>query len=1235
MPPKRDLVIHDAPLASETVTNVVHVESSTNKTSKEISKTLRRDAPIIEVWTPDFEDESEHESVSNQKEPSFVQTFEQVKTPRPSVTTVKDPKQARNLRIDNQKSRSQGQSNMRVNHHNSARMNHPHSNRHVVPTTALTRSRLVPFNVVRPVTTDVPKSTVKSPRPVKHVANKAYTPIRRHIHLRPAHRNSNFNQKVTTVKVKKVNVVKGNPQQVLKDKGVIDSGCSRYMTGNISYLLNFEEINGGYVAFCGNPKGGKITSKDTECVVLSFDFKLPDENHVLLRVLIENNMYNVDLKNVVPSGDLNCLFAKDTLDESNLWHRRLGYINFKTINKLVKDPLGKFDGKADEGFFIGYSVNSKAFRVFKSRTRIVLETLHINFLENQPNVTRSGPKWLFDIDTLTQSMNYQPVVAGNQPNHSVDVDASFDVKENENEVHVSPSSSDKPKIHDEKAKRKAKGKNMPALEDIVYLDDEEDVAPQTRSMERMVKEQGGLNQIYDEDFHTYLHKGKRAIGSKWVFRNKKDEREIVIRNKARLVAQGHTKEEGIDYEEVFAPVARIEAIWLFLAYASFMGFKVYQMDVKSAFLYGTIKEKVYVCQPLGIEERDYLDKVYNVVKALYGLHQAPRAWYETLANYLLENDGKSASTPIDTEKPLLKDLDGDDVDVHIYRSMIGSLMYLTSSRLDIMFVVCACARLQVTPKASHLHAVKRIFRYLKGKPHLGLWYPKDSPFNLVAYSDSDYAGSSLDRKSTTEGCQFLCCRLISWQCKKHTVVATSSAEAKHVAATSYCAQVLWIQNQLLDYGHFNTAVSYKLMLFGLTKDVVHLMLLDDADGVECLPTEEIFAELTRMGYEKPPLKLTFYKAFFSAQWKFLIHILVQCMSAKKTAWNQFSCSMASAVICLAIGRKFNVSKYILDSMVRNVDSSSKFLMYLRFLQVLINNQVDDVSSHTTKYTSPTLTQKVFANMRRIAQPAPPSSPPQEQPTTTSTSDMTLLNTLLETCTTLSHEVAALEQDKVAQALEIIKLKQRVKRLEKKMSSKSFSFKRLKKVDADEDITLVDMETEVKLDVELQGRVERKDDDNDAAKEVNAAEPTVFDDEEVTMTMAQTLIKMKAEKPRFLDEQMAKRLHDEEVKQAAAREKQEQDDFKRAQELQQLYQSLKRKPISVAQARKNMIVYLKNMAGYKIEHFKGMIYDQVRPIFKREYNKVQTFLKPDKDEEPAKKRVTKETLLQESFKKLRA
>ncbi|GJU17132.1 putative ribonuclease H-like domain-containing protein [Tanacetum coccineum] len=343
-----------------------------------------------------------------------------------------------------------------------------------------------------------------------------------------------------------------------------------------------------------------------------------------------------------------------------------------------------------------------------------------------------------------------------------------------------------------------------------------------------------------------LPKGKRAIGTKWVYRNKKDERGIVVRNKSRLVAQGYTQEEGIDYNEVFAHVARIEAIGLFLAYASFMGLIVYQMDVKSAFLYGTIEEEVYVCQPPSFEDPQFPDKVYKVEKALYGLHQAPRAWYETLSTYLLENgyrrgtidktlfikkdrgfqvqqkeDGifisqdkyvadilkkfdfttiKAASTPIETNKALNKDEEAEDVDVHLYRSMIGSLMYLTASRPDIMFVVCACARFQVTPKVSHLYAVKRIFRYLKGQPKLGLWYPMDSPFDLEAFCDSDYAEASLDKKSTTGGCQFLSKRLISWQCKKQTIVANSTTEAEYVAAANYCGQVLWIQNQMLDYG---------------------------------------------------------------------------------------------------------------------------------------------------------------------------------------------------------------------------------------------------------------------------------------------------------------------------------------------------------------------------------------------------------------------------------------------------
>nr|GFA24664.1 ribonuclease H-like domain-containing protein [Tanacetum cinerariifolium] len=555
-----------------------------------------------------------------------------------------------------------------VNHHHSARNSHPHSNRNVIPTTVLTRSGIVSLNAARPVSTAVPQTTMKSPRPVKHVVNKAHSPIRRPINYRPALKNSNFYKK-------------GSPQQALKDKSVIDNGCSRHMTGNISYLSDIKETNEGYVAFGGNPKGGDLTSLYANATL--------DESNIWHRrmkgIKREFSVARTPQQNGVTERKNRTLIeaARTMLADSLLpilFRLRqtpsIGFIrpfvcSVTILNTL--DPLGKFDGKADEEFLVGYSVNSKAFRVFNSRTRIVQETLHINFLENQPNVAGSGPKWLFDIDTLTQSMNYQPVVTGNQPNHSAgikenfdaDVDAAFDVKENENEVHVSPSSSDKPKKHGKKAKRKAKGKSpidlstgvrdlsdefedflltaltgpsnnavspnfeiggkflfvdpsqypddpdMPALEDIVYSDNEKDVGAEAdfSNLETNIYVSPILTtRVYKDHLVTQilgeltsapqtrnLPKGKRAIGSKWVFRNKKYERGIVIRNKARLVAQGHTQEEGIDYEEVFALLARIEAIRLFLAYASFKGFMVYQMDVKSVFLYGTIEEEVYVC----------------------------------------------------------------------------------------------------------------------------------------------------------------------------------------------------------------------------------------------------------------------------------------------------------------------------------------------------------------------------------------------------------------------------------------------------------------------------------------------------------------------------------------------------------------------------------------------------------------------------------------------------------------
>nr|GFA50007.1 retrovirus-related Pol polyprotein from transposon TNT 1-94 [Tanacetum cinerariifolium] len=429
------------------------------------------------------------------------------------------------------------------------------------------------------------------------------------------------------------------------------------------------------------------------------------------------------------------------------------------------DPLGKFQGKVDEGFLVGYSVCSKTFIVFNSRTRMVQETLHVNFMENKPNVAGSSPAWLFDIDSLTRTMNYHPVIAENQTNSHAgfqdikkageegthtyvlfpmlsdgltnsqnnNKDALVDGKEHDDDIQksVSPdihssSSGAQTRKQGDKTKNKDKGKS-PVVTITGFRDLNAEFEECTNNSSNGVN---AASSSVSTAGHNFINSTNDFSDPSWIEAMQEELLQFKMQKVWILVdlpygkrATGHTQKEGIDYEEVFALVARIEAIRLFLAYASFMGFLVYQMDVKSAFLYGTIEEEVYVCQPPGFEDPENPDKVYKVVKALYGLHQAPRAWSSGKAKkdgifisqdkYVAEilkkfglSKGKSASTLIDAEKPLLKDTNGEDVDVHTYRSMIGSLMYLTSLRPDIMFAVCACARFQVTPKVSHLNAVK-------------------------------------------------------------------------------------------------------------------------------------------------------------------------------------------------------------------------------------------------------------------------------------------------------------------------------------------------------------------------------------------------------------------------------------------------------------------------------------------------------------------------------------------------
>nr|GEU55932.1 ribonuclease H-like domain, reverse transcriptase, RNA-dependent DNA polymerase [Tanacetum cinerariifolium] len=535
---------------------------------------------------------------------------------------------------------------------------------------------------------------------------------------------------------RKNKVLEGNPQLELQEKGVIDSGCSRHMTRNISYLSEYEEIDGGYVAFGGDPKGGKITGKgkiSTGCGP-NWLFNIDAlTKSMKCKPIVAGNQSNSSVGkarvDTVPDKDLHTATIMDS---------RSIILFYEAL--ITKEP--RVNQEKD-------SVNST------NRVNAVSST--VNAASNEVNVVESNEN----------------------------VSAEADMTNLDTNILVSPISTTR--IHKDHL-----------VEQIIR---DLHSAPQTRRMTKSVTHHdlSWIKAMRDELLQFKLQQvwtlvdlpyDKRAIGTKWIYRNKKDERGIVVRNKARLVTHGYTQEEGIDYDEVFAPVAKIEAIRLFLAYASFKDFVVYQMDVKSAFLYGKIKEEVYVCQPPGFEDPKFPDRVLSQDK-----------YVDEILTKFIFSTVKTTSTPMETLKPLMKDENAKDIDVHLYRSMIGSLMYLTSSRPDIMFVVCTCARFQVRPKVLHLHAVKRIFRYLKGQPKLGLWYPKDSLFDLEAYTDSDYVGASLDRKYTIGGCQFRRSRLISWQCKKQTVVANSTTETEYVAAANCCGQVLWIQNQMLDYGY--------------------------------------------------------------------------------------------------------------------------------------------------------------------------------------------------------------------------------------------------------------------------------------------------------------------------------------------------------------------------------------------------------------------------------------------------
>ncbi|GKB16743.1 retrovirus-related pol polyprotein from transposon TNT 1-94, partial [Tanacetum coccineum] len=645
----------------------------------------------------------------------------------------------------------------RVNHQNFAKKTHPCAKKNMVQRAVLMKSGLVSVNTAHS------KTTVNAAKPMLYLSKTAHLTVKRPIHKNTTFKNNNIDQRVNTIRDTNfntarpkavVNVVKGNNFNAVKASACwvwkpkhkvlghgnpqidyIDSGYSRHLTGNMSYLTDYEEIDGRYVAFGGNTKRGKITGK------------VIDESQVLLRVPRKNNMYSVDLKNIVPKGGLTCLFAKATSDESKLWHRRLGHLNFKTMNKLVKGNLvrglpsklfendqtcvacqkGKqhrasfvtddysrftwvfFLATKDEtsgilkSFITGienlvdHSVartpqqngvaerrnktlieaartmladsklpttfwaeavntacyvqnrvlvvkphNKTPYELFHGRTPTlsfmrpfgcpvtILNTIdHLGKFDGKadegflwalggtPNIVSSGPDWQFDIDALTRIMNYEPIVAGTQSNGFADPKSYHD------DGSKPSSDGDKwlMKIQEKDSECKIRSvlfntrihKDHPLDQVIGDLQS----ATQTRKMSKNLEEHGFVSTIQQRTNHKDLQNCLFACflsqeEPKKVIHALKDPSWIEAMQEELLQFKPHTQEEGIDYDEVFAPVARMEAIRLFLAYASFKDFVMYQMDVKNAFLYGKIEEEVYVCQPSGFEDPDFLDRVYKV-----------------------------------------------------------------------------------------------------------------------------------------------------------------------------------------------------------------------------------------------------------------------------------------------------------------------------------------------------------------------------------------------------------------------------------------------------------------------------------------------------------------------------------------------------------------------------------------------------------------------------------------------
>nr|GFA25074.1 hypothetical protein [Tanacetum cinerariifolium] len=525
------------------------------------------------------------------------------------------------------------------------------------------------------------------------------------------------------------------------------------------------------------------------------------------------------------------------------------------------EDIGKLGAKGDIGFFIGYSADSCAYRIYNQRTKKIMETMNVSFdeLSAMAFEQRSSKPGLQSMTSGHISsgldLTYAPSTITMQQPSKGELDLLFEAMYDDYFGGQTVSYWEKCFACSRTA---SSSDDVDELTSNAMVDGNTFVNPFANSSTSAAAS-SSLQNVDSSNMHTFYqpyphefqwtkdHPLEQVIGEPsrpiltrnqlrsdgdmcmYALTNKHDEEQKIIRNKSRVVVRGYRQEEGIDFEESFAPVAKMEAIKIFLAYVAHKLFTVFQMDVKTAFLHGSLKEDMYVCQPEGFIDADHPSHIYKLKKALYGLKQAPRAWYDELSKFLLQNhyikgtidptlfirhfhddilvplqnvdDGEMTfflglqvnqspcgifinqskyvleilnkygmkscdhtGTPMEIKDKLDLDQNGTPIDVTKYRSMIGALMYLTSSRPDIVHATC------------------------------------DSGLELTGFSDADYARCKDTFKSTSGGAQFLGEKLVSWSSKKQDCTALSTAEAEYVSLSACCAQFLWMRTQLTDYG---------------------------------------------------------------------------------------------------------------------------------------------------------------------------------------------------------------------------------------------------------------------------------------------------------------------------------------------------------------------------------------------------------------------------------------------------